>query len=137
MKLRLLLNKEWIVSGQNVQEQVISVALPHAIGVNEEKALGLHWDVVKNQFFIRVDVSVGSNKVPLLPTLEGATQAKSFSLSDLSLPVKLTPRICLLVHAKTCNPLGFVLPTKVIGTLLFRARLQYVNQRVYRDEQKL
>ena len=55
--------KEWVVSGQNVPQQVISVALPHAIGVNEEKALCVHWDVVQDQFFIKVDVSIGSKKV--------------------------------------------------------------------------
>ena len=78
--------KEWIVSGQNVPEQVISVALPHAIGINEEKALGIHWDVVKDQFFIKVDVSVGSKKsvkkIPLLPALEDAAQDNTSSLSD-------------------------------------------------------
>ena len=68
--------KEWVVSGQNVPEQVISVALPNAIGVNEEKALGVHWDVMQDKFFIKVDISIGSKKsikkVPLLPNLEKA-----------------------------------------------------------------
>ena len=68
--------KEWVVSGQNVPEQIISVALPNAIAANEEKALGVHWDVMQDMFFIKVEVSIGSKKtikkVPLLPYLKEA-----------------------------------------------------------------
>ena len=54
--------KEWIVSGENVPEQVISITLPQATEVTEEKALGIHWDVVRDQFFVKVDISLGSKK---------------------------------------------------------------------------
>ena len=33
--------KEWIVSGQNIPEQKVSIKLPDAIEVDEEKALGV------------------------------------------------------------------------------------------------
>ena len=135
--------KEWIISGQNVPEQILSVTPPNANGVYEEKALGLHWDVVGDRFFVKGDVRVGSKKtlkkISVLPDVEtdSADGAKSIKVSDLSLPIKLTLRICLSVHAKTCDPLGFVLPTKMIGTLLFRVTLQHMNQKLHRDEQKL
>ena len=65
--------KEWIVSGENVPEQVISITLPQATEVTEEKALGIHWDVVRDQFFVKVDISLGSKKkvkpISLVPFL--------------------------------------------------------------------
>ena len=44
------------------------------------------------------------------------------------LPLKLTIRICLSVHAKTYDPLGLVLPTRMIGNLLFRESLQLLKK---------
>ena len=40
----------------------------------------------------------------------------------------LTLRICLLLHAKPFYPLGLVLPTRMIGSLLFRETLQSLKK---------
>ena len=37
--------KEWIVSGQEVPDQLIAIHLPNQISADEEKALGVDWDV--------------------------------------------------------------------------------------------
>ena len=132
--------KEWIVAGQNVPDQVISVALPNALGVNEEKALGIHWDVVADKFFVKVDVSIGSKKkvktVSLAPYLTDDILSGDAKLQAM-LPIKLTLRVCLSIHAKTCDPLGLILPTKMVGTLLFRSCLQFMNQKLFRENNKL
>ena len=39
--------KKWIVSGQNVQQQVIGVQQPGAASADE--ALGVHWDMEKDE----------------------------------------------------------------------------------------
>ena len=44
--------KEWIVSGQDIPEQFVSVKLPNQIGVDEERALGVSWDVKKMTSFL-------------------------------------------------------------------------------------
>ena len=76
--------KEWIVSGENVPEQVISITLPQATKVTEEKALGIHWDVVRDQFFVKVDISLGSKKkvkpISLVPFLRYVTRAYNAAL---------------------------------------------------------
>ena len=40
----------------------------------------------------------------------------------------LTLRISLSIHAKTYDPLGLVLPTRMIGNLLFRKSLQTIKK---------
>ena len=40
----------------------------------------------------------------------------------------LTLRICLSLHAKAHDPLGLVLPTRMIGSLLFRNTLQQLKK---------
>ena len=55
--------KEWIVSRQNFSQEAISVQLPHAIGVDEEKALGIFWDVSRDEFYFKLDISAGGKKV--------------------------------------------------------------------------
>ena len=42
--------KPWIISGQNVPHQVIQVALPNDISVDEEKALGINWHVLEDLY---------------------------------------------------------------------------------------
>ena len=51
--------KEWIVSRQNFTQEAISVQLPNAIGVDEEKALGIFWDVSRDEFYFKLDISTG------------------------------------------------------------------------------
>ena len=40
----------------------------------------------------------------------------------------LTLRISLSIHAKTYDPLGLVLPTRMMGNLLFRNTLQLLKK---------
>ena len=121
--------KEWIVSRENFTQEAISVQLPHAIGVDEEKALGIFWDVSRDEFYFKLDISAGgkkvSKKIDLKPYLGGDT---TLPLSKALPPISLTIRICLSIHAKTHDPLGLVLPVKMIGTLLFRETLQHINK---------
>ena len=42
--------------------------------------------------------------------------------------LKLTLRIALRFHMKTFDPLGLVMPTKMIGNLLFRSSLQIIKK---------
>ena len=44
--------KEWVVSKQDIPVQVIGIQLPNAIGITEEKALGINWEVKSDEFFI-------------------------------------------------------------------------------------
>ena len=37
--------KEWIISGEDIPEQMVSIKLPNAIAPEEKKALGVFWDV--------------------------------------------------------------------------------------------
>ena len=98
--------KEWIVSRQNFTQEAISVQLPHAIGVDEEKALRIFWDVSKDEFYFKLDITAGgkkvSNKIDLKPYLGGDT---IFPLSKDLPPISLTIRICLSIHAKTHDPM--------------------------------
>ena len=123
--------KEWIVSGQNVQEQVIGVQLPGALSPDEEKALGVHWDVEKDELFIDPDLSTGSKKgaikIPETILYSGNGEIDMENPS-VSLPLVLTLRICLSLHAKAFDPLGLVLPTRIIGMLLFRNTLQFIKR---------
>ena len=130
--------KEWVISRENVPQQVINIHLPHAIGVDEEKALGVFWDVYEDELYFKVEISAGgkktAKKIDLMPYL-GIDPSKS-SPSHLP-PLTLTIRICLSIHAKTHDPLGFVFPVKMIGTLLFRETLQGMNQELYRDKHQI
>ena len=40
----------------------------------------------------------------------------------------ITIRTCLSLHAKTFDPLGLVLPTRMIGNILFREALQMLKK---------
>ena len=52
--------KDWIISGRDIPEQFISVQLPGAISVDEERALGMMWDVKKDEFYMKSNSSVCS-----------------------------------------------------------------------------
>ena len=130
--------KEWIISGQKVPEQVIGVQLPGAPSADEEKALGVHWNVQKDELFIDPDLSAegrkGSVKTPAQVFDDGGMEENP----SFGLPPKLTLRICLSLHARAFDPLGLVLPTRMIGNLLFRNTLQFLKRGVAidKDEKK-
>ena len=173
--------KEWIVSGQDVPEQIVGVKLPDAIDPDEERALGVGWDVAKDDFYIITEDAAifdvkkkkGQSKATMavghgvkgVPPEDGPVATPTSWLSESSsgafpvatptsllsgsssgafpvakhqavkpdtelIQVKphLTLRICLSKHAKAFDPLGWVLPTKMIGNLLFRRTLQLMKQ---------
>ena len=117
--------KPWIISGQDVPHQVIPVALPNAGSIEEEKALGMKWNVLGDTFSVNAGAVLGGGKKC------GEVVAVVVEDNDASLilnpELKLTLRICLSVHAKAYDPLGLVLPTKMVGALLFRKTLQFIN----------
>ena len=121
--------KEWIVSGQKVRQQVIGIQLPGAVTPDEEKALGVHWDVEKDELFIDPDLTSGgkkgSVKTPAHVHKDGPFDEGNPSFG---LPPTLTLRICLSLHARAFDPLGLVLPTRMIGNLLFRNNLQFLKR---------
>ena len=45
--------KDWLILGQDVKEQLISVQLPNQIGADEERCLGVSWDVKEDDLFIK------------------------------------------------------------------------------------
>ena len=146
--------KEWIISGQNIPEQSVSVSLPNAIDLEVEKALGVFWDVQKDEFYIKLGLSEDEKrmagifvdaKVPIgndssgvdtegdpietaFDTNETDVDSNEAGSKLREIKPKLTLRICLSFHAKTHDPLGLVLPTRMIGNLLFRKSLQKVKK---------
>ena len=54
--------KPWVIAGQDVPQHTISISLPSAIAEDEEKALGLSWDVSSDHFSIKPGLLVGDRK---------------------------------------------------------------------------
>ena len=88
--------------------------------MDEEKALGLFWDVHKDEIYFKVEISVGGKKALKKISLFPYLVINLPPSPDRLPPLVLTIIICLSIHAKTYNPLGVILPVKVIGNLLFR-----------------
>ena len=103
--------KPWVISGQDVPDQLVVNG-----DVEDEKALGIHWSVRDDLFYVKVNVA-------------GKKRNLKISLQNIcdSPDLKLTLRDCLSIHAKAYDPLGIVLPTKQIGNLLFRKTLRGLN----------
>ena len=114
--------KEWIVSGQNIPEQKVSIKLPNAIDPEEEKALGVFWDVRDDLFYVKPGITDKERSL-----IDGRSVHNSEGLVRDVRPV-LTLRISLSFHAKTYDPLGLVLPTRMIGNILFRKSLQILKK---------
>ena len=55
-------------------------------------------------------------------------QTQKFPSLNKDIQPKLTLRICLKFHMKIFDPLGLVMPTKMIGNLLFRITLQIIKK---------
>ena len=109
--------KEWMIPGQvSDGETIVSLQ-----GYDEvEKALGLYWCLVRDEFFVKLELSDEDKK--LLDQLRGNGQLPR------EIKPRLTLRICLRFHMKIFDPLGLVMPTKMIGNLLFRISLQLVKK---------
>jgi len=55
--------KEWIVSGEDSPEQLIGVPIDNDILLNEEKALGIYWDVKSDEFYVKSNLTKPSKRV--------------------------------------------------------------------------
>ena len=114
--------KEWIVSGQNIPEQLIGVPLENSLASEEEKALGIYWDVKEDEFYVKSNLGKPSKRVKRKDVVVDVSEVNGKRF--LEIKQHLTLRICLSLHALSYDPLGFVLPTRMIGQLLFRDSLQ-------------
>ena len=117
--------KDWIISGEDVPEQLISVQLPYAIGVEEERCLGVSWDVRTDRLFVKSNLDKPGKKIKKTDIEVIVTNS---DLIRIQVKPHLTIRACLSLHAKPYDPLGFVLPTKMIGNLLFRDTIQFMKR---------
>ena len=117
--------KEWIISGQDIPEQLIGVHLPHAIANDEERALGMSWDVKDDKFYVKSNLEKPGKKQK---KSEVSVTINKDSIDRINIKPHLTIRACLSLHAKAYDPLGLVLPTKMVGSLLFRKTLQEMKR---------
>ena len=117
--------KPFVISGQNIPDVVIGVQTQESLNNLEEKALGVYWDVRKDLLYVKADLSKSSKKVRRgVPTITVSVDP----LSTIDIAPHLTLRACLSLHSKPFDPLGLVLPTRVIGNLLFRCTLQLIKK---------
>ena len=113
--------KPWMVAGIGTEEdQIVAVASPDL-----EKALGMYWDVSRDEFFVKLNLSTDEKN--MIPDSVSDPEAVDQSIPKTLKP-KLTIRISLSFHAKVFDPLGLVLPTRLIGMLLFRSSLQELKK---------
>mgnify|MGYP001252342840 CR=1 FL=1 len=90
-----------------------------------EKALGLYWCLIKDEFFVKLVLS--DEDAQLLDQL-GERESPTTDQLPREIKPRLTLRICLRFHMKIFDPLGLVMPTKMIGNLLFRISLQVIKK---------
>ena len=116
---------------------MIGVKLPNAIDPNIEKALGVFWDLEKDNLYmspafkdedksflqgheeVKSSVQIGIQKGSMAGgerTSNAMNEVKSYAQGSMTgivktskVKLKLTLRICLSFHSKPYNPLGFVL----------------------------
>ena len=115
---------------------MIGVRLDHAISDDEEKALGVFWDVENDQLYIKADLEKPSKqhkktdiyvevvKVDAGMNIGGSDVKKNDSGMSVQVKPHLTLRVCLSLHSKPYDPLGLLLPLRMVGNLLFRNTLQ-------------
>ena len=91
----------------------------------EEKALGLRWDTANDNLFIKVDVLKPPKKVT-----KRKYEVSVDYLPSPSVVIKphLNIRIALAIHMKPYDPLGFILPVRMIGNLLLRVTMQALKK---------
>ena len=91
----------------------------------DEKALGLRWDTVKDILFVKVDVlkqqkKPGKNKYEVFIDYLPAP--------SVTVKPQLSVRIALALHMKPYDPLGFIFPVRMIGNLLLRNTIQTLKK---------
>ena len=105
--------RPWIISGDQVTNQMVL----NSEDVEDKRALGIVWSVKDEKFYVKVGASGKKKTVAIsLPEI----------INDPDL--KLTLRWALSLHAKAYDPLGLILPTKMIGNFLFRRSLQSLSE---------
>ena len=105
--------KEWMVTKQaSSEDRVVSLQTYEDV----EKALGLHWSLVDDELFVRLTLDEFDSKF---------FERQAF---PVTVKPKLTLKLCLHFHMKVFDPLGLVMPTKMIGSFLFRRTLQIVKK---------
>ena len=117
--------KPWIVSGENLPDQIVGLVLPDAASSEEEKALGTYWAVRDDTFYVKADLIKPAKKVR-----RGVNETVIAVNEDMSVSITphLTLRFCLSMHARPFDPLGLVLPVKMRGNILFRISLQSLKK---------
>ena len=105
--------KEWMIPGQvSDGEKLVSLQ-----GYEEiEKALGLYWCLINDEVFVKLVLS--DEDTQLMDQL-GGNDTPAVDQLPREVKPKLTLRICLRFHMKIFDPLGLVMPTKMIGNLLY------------------
>ena len=61
------------------------------------------------------------NEILVNVSMEGPTKT-------VSVKPHMSLRICLSLHARPYDPLGWILPTRMVGNLLFCETLQFLKQ---------
>ena len=86
--------KPFIVSGEELPDVVIGVSLPDAIAANEERALGVYWNVQEDTFYVKANLT-GCGK-------RGKSVVEVITDEHLYVTVAphLTIRACLSLHAR-------------------------------------
>ena len=108
--------KPWIIGGQSIsQEHPLPTRTQELETSQEEKALGIHWNVEQDNLFIKGE-SISKNK-SCAPFINFQENPK----------LKLSLRCCLSLHSKPYDPLGLILPIKMNGNILFRQTLQFLS----------
>ena len=111
--------KPWVLSGSTNPDVLIGPSSDDSL---IEKNLGVVWQVTQDLLQIKPNVSYGNKRkgerVSLLPII-----------SDVNKVIKINLRLrdCLSVHAGCFDPLGLVMPVKMVGNILFRDSLQYLK----------
>ena len=118
--------KEWVISGQNIPQQTISVYLPNQISEDEERALGVNWDPREDTLSIKVDVS----RPPKRAKNRSKFTVVVCPLDTVEVKPVLTLVAALSIHAKCYDPLGLVFPCKMVGNLLLRRSIQILKREI-------
>ena len=117
--------KPFVTSGERVPDIIIGAPVHDNLETTEEKALGVYWDVTRDTLYIKADLEKLSKRykrgIPLTTVSIGPN-------SMITISPRMTLRACLSLHARPFDALGFILPTRVIGNILFRNTLQIMKK---------
>jgi len=117
--------KEWIISGEDISAQLIGTSIEMDTS-DEENTFRIYWDVRKDEFYVKSNFDKQSKRGRQKNLIVISTDEE---IRILEVKQHLTLRICLSLHAMSYDPLGFVLPTRMIGQLLFRESLQDLKKK--------